>query len=108
MQPIQIAADNSPLTIVMDGEESIEIVESAVTVNITMNVYFVPFYFVATSGQTTFTLSTTPKTNGMIMLARNGTWQSQIKGDFSIAGKVITTDTPMDAGDELAGIYESL
>ena len=68
----------------------------------------IPFYFVATSGQTDFTLPTTPKTGGLIMLARGGTWQSQAKTppDFTVNGKVITM-SPQDEGDELAGIYEA-
>ena len=67
-----------------------------------------PFYFVATEGQAAFTLPTTPRPNGIIMLARNGTWQSQAKGDFSINGRFVTMDAGQDAGDEIAGIYEEL
>jgi len=65
-----------------------------------------PFYFVATQGQEAFILPTDSRPNGIIMLARNGTWQSQAKGDFSVNGRFITMDAGQDAGDEIAGIYE--
>lgn len=105
MQPLELVPDNSPLTIVMDGVESSEIIEAPLTVNITMNVHFVPFYFTATEGQTDFVLVSAPMANGVLLFAINGIFQSQAKGDFSIVGSTITVSSGLKSGDIAAGIY---
>lgn len=94
-----------PLTIVMDGDEAVQIIETGLTVNITMNVTFVPFYFVATEGQTVFTLASGPMTNGMLLLAINGIVQSQAKGDFTVSGVTVTLSEGVNAGDIIGGCY---
>lgn len=66
---------------------------------------FVPFFFTATDGQTQFTLPSTPMTNGVIVVAINGIFQSEPKGDFSISGAILTLSDPLDSGDVLTGVY---
>ena len=66
----------------------------------------VPFYFIAIEGQTDFTLPSFPVTDGLFTTAINGTQQSQAKGDFSVSGNILTIDEPLEAGDEVFGIYE--
>lgn len=66
-----------------------------------------PFSFTAIEGQDTFTLPENYKTSGgMIVLAINGAMQNQETGDFSVEGRVITTNEPLSAGDRLYGVYE--
>ena len=105
MEQLTLVADNAPLTIVMDGDEVLSVAESQLTVNITMNVHFVPFYFTATEGQSAFVLESAPMANGVLLFAINGIVQSQAKGDFSVAGSTITTDAGLSSGDIVAGIY---
>lgn len=94
-----------PLTIVMDGDEAVQIIETGLTVNISMNVSFVPFYFTATNGQTQFILNSAPMTNGVILLAINGIVQSQAKGDFTVSGSTITLQSGVSSGDIVGGVY---
>lgn len=69
------------------------------------NLIFVPFTFTATEGQSTFTLSSTPSSNGFIIACINGTPQDQAGGDFSLSGKNITFDEALQAGDIVHGVY---
>ncbi len=64
-----------------------------------------PFNFIASAGQTVFPLTRIPVS--VIWLAVNGTMQSQLGGDFTVSGNVITMADPLDAGDTVFGIYRS-
>lgn len=65
-----------------------------------------PFSFTATSGQTTFPLSPSPKPDGMFVVAIGGIMQFQANGDFTISNGNLIFDAPLDAGDLVGGIYE--
>lgn len=64
---------------------------------------FVPFKFIATAGQSVFTLSSVPIF--VLSLTINGVSQSQLNGDFTIVGKVLTLNGTLGSGDLLAGVY---
>lgn len=66
---------------------------------------FTPFSFVATDGQTEFTLPKTPKDNGFFICAINGTQQNREAGDFTIVGDKLVTDEGLDEGDNLYGLF---
>lgn len=64
-----------------------------------------PFNFVASAGQTILPLPTVPVS--IIWLAINGTMQSQLAGDFTVSGNLITMADPLDLNDTVFGIYRS-
>lgn len=64
-----------------------------------------PFNFVASAGQTILPLPTIPIS--IIWLAINGTMQSQLAGDFTVSGNLITMADPLDLNDTVFGIYRS-
>ena len=65
---------------------------------------FVPFSFVATEGQTIFTLDVTP--GAVLALAIDGVMQNQDAGDFTVAGAVITLSSPVSVGTTVFGMYQ--
>lgn len=67
---------------------------------------FIPFYFNSTASQVSFPLNSTPRTNGLLIVHVNGTFQSQPKGDYSVVGNAVVFATGLDAGDAVTGVYE--
>lgn len=63
---------------------------------------FLPFSFVATAGQTLFTLTSTPKT--VILLAINGA--TQRAADYTVSGRNITLTEAVDEGDKVYGVIQ--
>lgn len=65
---------------------------------------FTPFAITATmEGQTQFTLPTIP--NFVIIMTIQGVVQSQLAGDFTLAGSVVTFSEGIGLGELIAGIY---
>lgn len=68
------------------------------------------FFFVATEGQTIFTLTSgTPRVSGVFDLYINGAGQSASKTptpDFIVSGNTITLSEGVSEGDAVYGFYE--
>ena len=94
--------DGNETVIIQQPREVVEFKEQGVLI-VQVPIVFVPFHFVATEGQTDFTLPTAPAAilNAMI----NGIGQSEVRGDFSFTGQVLTFDAGLQEGDEVAGVY---
>ncbi len=69
-----------------------------------------PFTVTAIQDQVAIPLPEDYKTNGMLVLAINGSMQNQAGGDFVVSGThgnyIATLSEPLDAGDIVYGIAE--
>lgn len=61
------------------------------------------FETAVTPGQTQFDIEVSP--TDIICLFINGAAQNQTKGDFSLAGSIITLNSGVDVDDEIFGTY---
>lgn len=96
-RPITIIQDASPVTVL----QTIEVIQVCAQNPVAQ---FLPFYFVATQGQTTFTLPAIALS--MILVAINGTSQSEAGGDFTVNETVLTLDAGVDSGDLVFGVIQ--
>ncbi len=91
---------------IVQNTHPIQIIQTLEVINVCAQnpiAQFVPFAFVATQGQTVFTLSNVALA---VWLAINGTMQNQNAGDFSVNENIVTLNTGIDAGDTVFGMIQ--
>ena len=99
-------ADNINVSVVEDGAITVSIVEDG-AINITLSDLVKEVWksqsFPATSGQTLFTLTFTPRLTSQIIF-KNGVFQAPT-ADYTISGSAITFNSGLDTGDYIDVIY---
>ncbi len=107
---LNLIQDDRPW-IVVQSPTSISLIQQVEVINVCAQnpvTQFTPFYFVATAGQTEFTLPGIAL--AMPLCAVNGTAQAQAKTptpDFSFTDNILTINGDLDDGDLVFGIIQT-
>ena len=107
-QDITVIQDTQPI-VVLQNSNAIQVMQVNEVIHMCAQnpvSQFLPFYFVATQGQTVFTL---PAIALAAWVAINGTEQSAAKTptpDFTIDETTLTLSSGVDAGDTVFGMIQ--
>lgn len=101
-----ISEQSCALELILGSSEACNIIMSLDGSGGGGGVVFKNFTFTATSGQTIFTLPSSPSVGAFIFVCINGTVQNRLANDFTVSGSTLTLSIGVDEGDVVYGIYQ--